>query len=83
MLASPIINPVVLLSTYFAFYKTNPEIFYYRIMFGILISFIIGIIIGMIYNDKEIITDGDYCECHIKKKSKKLRKVKIGNLIMI
>ena len=32
MLASPIINPVVLLSTYYAFYKTNPEIFYYRII---------------------------------------------------
>ena len=39
MLASPIINPVVLLSTYYAFYKTNPEIFWYRLLFGILIGF--------------------------------------------
>lgn len=76
MLASPIINPVVLLSTYFAFYRANPGIFYYRIMFGILISFIIGIIIGMIYNDKEIITDGDDCECHINNENKKAKKSK-------
>ena len=41
MLASPIINPVVLLSTYYAFYKTNPEIFYYRIINQYIISFII------------------------------------------
>lgn len=63
MLSSPIINPVVLLSTYYSFYKTNPEIFYYRIIFGILISFIIGIIIGLIYKDKEIITNEE-CTCH-------------------
>ena len=35
MLASPIINPVVILSTYYAFYKTNQSIFWYRIIFGI------------------------------------------------
>ena len=48
MLASPIINPVVLLSTYNAFYKTNPEIFWYRLLFGIIIALVIGIIIGII-----------------------------------
>ena len=36
MLASPIINPVVLLSTYTAFYNTNPEIFWYRLLFGVI-----------------------------------------------
>lgn len=41
MLASPIINPVVLLSTYHAFYKTNPNMFYMRLIFGIIISLII------------------------------------------
>jgi uncharacterized membrane protein YraQ (UPF0718 family) len=35
MLASPIINPVVLLSTYKAFYNINPNIFWYRLLFGI------------------------------------------------
>ena len=65
MLASPIINPVVLLSTYYAFYKTNPEIFYYRIIFGIIIALIIGIIIGITYKDKTIIINDDNCDCHI------------------
>lgn len=70
MLASPIINPVVLLSTYYAFYKTNPDIFYLRITLGILISLVIGIIAGIIYNKKRVIInniDEDFecdCDCH-------------------
>lgn len=63
MLASPIINPVVLLSTYTAFYKTNPEIFWYRLIFGIIISLIIGIIIGIIYKDKDITLNNSDEEC--------------------
>ena len=67
MLASPIINPVVLLSTYNAFYKTNPSIFWYRLIFGIIISLIIGLIMGILFNNKEIITnDIDECHCHDK-----------------
>lgn len=62
MLASPIINPVVILSTYYAFYRTNPEIFWYRIFFGILVSLIIGIIMGIIFTNKNVITN-DKCEC--------------------
>ena len=50
MLASPIINPVVLLSTYTAFYKTTPNIFWYRLIFGIVIALIIGIVLGLIFN---------------------------------
>ena len=65
MLASPIINPVVLLSTYYAFYKTNPEIFWYRLLFGIIIALLIGIIIGIIFGNKEVIKSGieedDHC----------------------
>ena len=69
MLASPIINPVVLLSTYNAFYKTNPEIFWYRLLFGIIIALIIGIIMGIIFGKKEVIRNGfleedDECSCH-------------------
>ena len=55
MLASPIINPVVLLSTYYAFYKTNPNIFLYRIIFGISIALIVGTIMGIIFNKKQVI----------------------------
>ncbi len=64
MLASPIINPVVLLSTYYAFYKTTPKIFWYRLIFGIIISLIIGIIMGFIFNKKNVITNQiDDCDC--------------------
>lgn len=71
MLSSPIINPVVLLSTYNAFYKTNPEIFWYRLLFGIVIALLIGIIMGIIFDKKEVITnsliddeDEECCHCH-------------------
>ena len=65
MLASPIINPVVLLSTYYAFYKTNPDIFFYRIIFGIIIALLVGIFMGIIYNDdKVIVNEKDSCHCH-------------------
>ena len=67
MLASPIINPVVLLSTYYAFYNTNPEIFWYRLLFGIVIALVVGIIMGIIYNKKDVLSnkvESDECECH-------------------
>ena len=70
MLASPIINPVVLLSTYNAFYRTNPEIFWYRLLFGIVIALLIGIVMGIIFGKKQVIInnllddDDDYCCPH-------------------
>ena len=66
MLASPIINPVVLLSTYYAFYNTNPKIFWLRLILGIIISLIIGIIMGALFKSN-IITkniEEDTCGCH-------------------
>lgn len=65
MLSSPIINPVVLLSTYYAFYKTEPKIFWFRLIFGILISLIIGIIMGLIFNKQNVVINDldDDCEC--------------------
>lgn len=66
MLASPIINPVVLLSTYNAFYRTNPKIFWYRLLLGILIALVIGIIMGIIFGKNEVITnnsDDEECGC--------------------
>ena len=69
MLASPIINPVVLLATYNAFYKSNPEIFWARLGFGIGIALIIGIIMGILFNNKKIVTNNieeyeEECCCH-------------------
>ena len=63
MLASPIINPVVLLSTYYAFYKTNSEIFWYRFILGIVVALIIGIIMGIIFGNKEVVNDCEDEEC--------------------
>ena len=66
MLASPIINPVVLLSTHQAFYRTNPEIFWYRFGLGIGIAFVIGVIMGILFGNKKVITNNsdEECECH-------------------
>ena len=67
MLASPIINPVVLLSTYYAFYNSEPKIFWYRLIFGLGISLIIGIIMGILYNKKKVLNNNletEECECH-------------------
>ncbi|MBO6145204.1 MAG: permease [Bacilli bacterium] len=75
MLASPIINPVVLLSTYYAFYKTEPKIFWYRLIFGIVISLIIGIIMGIIFNKKKVVVNNidEYCECEHHHKVKNVK----------
>ena len=69
MLASPIINPVVILSTYYAFYKANPKIFWSRIILGITVALIIGIIIGIIFDKKDVLSEESVeCEhCHNKK----------------
>lgn len=83
MLASPIINPVVLLSTYYAFYRTDPKIFWYRLIFGIAVSIIIGIIMGVLYGKKDVIVNDsdsenscEYCE-HDHKHSKENKLVSI------
>ena len=72
MLASPIINPVVLLSTYYAFYKTNRYIFWYRFIFGIVIALVIGFIMGIIFSKKDVIRNSmieeEECTCEHKEK---------------
>ena len=77
MLASPIINPVVLLSTYKAFYNNNPNIFWARLFLGIFIAFIIGIIIDFLFKDIKVVNDSngcdhDHCHCHEHKHENKL-----------
>ena len=60
MLASPIISPVVLLSTFFAFGETEkmllfgfemPKLFVYRTIFGVLVALVLGIILDIICKD--------------------------------
>lgn len=79
MLSSPIINPVVLLSTYYAFYNTNPSIFWLRLIYGILIALLIGIIMGVIFKDKDVIINStdeckeEHCHCHCHEHKKGLK----------
>lgn len=68
MLAVPIVNPVVIMSTYYAF-PDNPSIILFRTIGGIIGALIVGMIIGLIYDKKkvsEILKDensGLYCDC--------------------
>lgn len=55
MLASPIINPVVLLSTYYAFYSTNPKIFWARFILGILVAVVVSSILGLMFKDDFVV----------------------------
>lgn len=72
MLASPIINPVVVIATYSAFSKVNPKIFYARTLGGIIVSLIIGILMGIKFKGKDILKvdekgvnrKGNLCNCH-------------------
>lgn len=68
MLASPIINPVVLLSTYYAFYSTNPKIFWARFILGILVAVVVSSILGLIFKDDFVVKNSieeieEECSC--------------------
>ena len=67
MLASPIISPVVLLSTFFAFGETEkmllfglemPKLFVYRTIFGILVALVVGIILDIVCKDSVLKEEG-------------------------
>ena len=67
MLASPIISPVVLLSTFFAFGETEkmllfgfemPKLFVYRTIFGILVALVAGIILDIVCKDSVLKEEG-------------------------
>ena len=67
MMAVPIINPIVILSTYYAFYDIHQVIFL-RILGGFCASISIGVIMEKIQNKHNVILntymDNDYlCDC--------------------
>lgn len=68
MLAVPIVNPVVIMSTYYAF-PNNINVVIYRTIGGVIGALIIGLLTGVIYDKKkkeDIIKDdtvGLYCDC--------------------
>ena len=68
MLASPIINPVVLLSTYYAFYSTNPKIFWAGFILGILVAVVVSSILGLIFKNDFVVKNSieeieEECSC--------------------
>lgn len=52
MLAVPIVNPIVIMSTYYAF-PDNNFILLFRIIGGALVALVVGVIIGSIYKGKD------------------------------
>lgn len=53
MLSVPIVNPIVSMSTYYAF-SNNIVIFFMRVLFGIVNSIIIGYLIHISYKNKQL-----------------------------
>lgn len=66
MLAVPIVNPVVLISTYYAF-SDRPLVVLIRAVFGMVCAVLIGLIIEYIWHGKTVIKnveyDNDECCC--------------------
>ncbi len=68
MLSVPIVNPIVIMSTYYAF-SSKPIIFFMRIMFGIVNSIVIGYLIHINYKNRpsqireNINTNAYICNC--------------------
>lgn len=65
MLSAPIINPIVIISTIYAF-PGQPQITFYRIYFGLVIAFIIGLVLTFFPETKSTLLDNDSnfsCDC--------------------
>jgi uncharacterized membrane protein YraQ (UPF0718 family) len=67
MLSVPIVNPVVIMSTYYAFYDKRAMVML-RIVGGFVAAILIGIIVNALEKDKrylikDFIDNGDYCNC--------------------
>ncbi len=67
MLAVPIVNPIVILSTYYAFYN-NISIVILRTIGGIVCSIMIGVIINLLCRSEKTIRfsgyeENEYCSC--------------------
>lgn len=58
MLASPIINPVAILSLVYSFKNVMPEMILWRLIGGVIVSIVVGIIMGVLYRNDDIFKDG-------------------------
>lgn len=62
LLAAPVLNPIVILSTYVAF-RFAPEILYLRVGISFLIAVITGLIVSYYKNPESLLTDAVAKEC--------------------
>lgn len=67
MLAVPIINPIVVMSTYYAFDK-DPKVVIVRVIGGLFSAIIVGALVGLFYENKSksILKGGEFralCDC--------------------
>lgn len=56
MLAVPIINPITIMATYYAFYN-KPEVIFIRCICGVVNSMLIGYIISVVEEDNDILCE--------------------------
>lgn len=86
MLASPIINPVVILATVYSFGLKIPSMILYRTLAGMLIAIVIGIILSMITKNDEVFNntkEDDECNCgHEHHKHDSDKDIKLSKRIM-
>ena len=64
MLSAPIINPIVIVSTLYAF-PGQPEIALLRVVFGLIIALIVGAVLFLLGDSKSsaLISEHEACEC--------------------
>ncbi|TCT16761.1 hypothetical protein EDC18_10156 [Natranaerovirga pectinivora] len=65
MLAAPIVDPVVILSTFYAFWS-NTMVVYYRIILGLIIALLVGLIFSLVQKKKDILKEDVnlfLCQC--------------------
>lgn len=61
MLSAPIVNPIAILATFCAF-RDNLKVLFFRILIGMLIAIITGVVVGKF--DKENIVKKNYITCN-------------------
>ncbi len=54
MLAAPIVNPIVIASTYYAF-PTQPSIMVFRVLFGVVVALSVGVIFSLFPHNNKVI----------------------------
>jgi len=57
MLSAPIINPIVIISTLYAF-PNQPEIALYRVVFGLVIALIVGLVLFLFGGSNTVLLNG-------------------------